>query len=417
MCDRPWRFLVGGYHSQRVATCVNGYLFKYWRFHLPCVIAALLLSATDTPAATITVTNGNDSGLGSLRRAIIFASPGDTITFAPSVTTVNLTSGELVIDKNVTITGRFAHRVTVRRSSNSPPFRIFHITSSTVTVSISRLTISNGVAWNGEGYYVYGDGGGIRSVGVLILADCSISANQASGTTFLGGNGAGVLNEGGTMTLTRCTISNNSAQYSTGGSGDQATISGGGILNGSGGSLTIADSTISGNSCIVHDSFGLNHSFAAGSGISNWLLGSMTIRNCTISGNSGVVSGNATMLGGGIANYGSNLQITSSTIVHNSASGDSGALGGGIYGSPNGSTRTDSSIVALNTASTGPDFTGGGGLQSMGYNIIGNNADAVITSQPTDQIGTPPAPIDPLLEPLADNGGLTLTHALQPGSP
>ena len=56
-------------------------------------------------------------------------------------------------------------------------------------------------------------------------------------------------------------------------------------------------------------------------------------------------------------------------------------------------------------------------LLSTGYNIIGNNADAVINSQPTDQIGTPASPIDPLLGPLADNGGPTLTHALQPGSP
>ena len=91
------------------------------------------------------------------------------------------------------------------------------------------------------------------------------------------------------------------------------------------------------------------------------------------------------------------------------------AFGGGIYGS--GPTRTDSSIIALNNALAGPDFTGAGGLQSTGYNIIGNNADAVIDSQPTDQIGTPAAPIDPLLGPLADNGGPTLTHALQPGSP
>ena len=58
-----------------------------------------------------------------------------------------------------------------------------------------------------------------------------------------------------------------------------------------------------------------------------------------------------------------------------------------------------------------------GSLLSTGYNIIGNNADAVINSQPTDQIGTPASPIDPLLGPLADNGGPTLTHALQPGSP
>ena len=350
-----------------------------------------------------------------MRQAIVDASPGDTINFAPSVTTVNLTSDELLIDKNLTITGPFADHVVVRRSTNSTPFRIFEI-YSTFTVSISRLTISNGSVVGGLGSD--GVGGGIRSAGVLTLSDCTISANQAAGSEFVGGNGGGIFNDSGTMTITRCTISNNSAQYSTGSSGDQATISGGGISNYSGGSLTITNSTISGNSCTVTDHFGLNTSFGAGGGVSNSNRGSMTIRNCTISGNSGVATGfGTTMLGGGIANYGVNLQITSSTIVHNSASGDSGALGGGIYGSPNGSTRTDSSIIGLNTASTGPDFTGAGGLQSLGYNIIGNNADAVISSQPTDQIGTPVAPIDPLLAPLANNGGLTLTHALQAGSP
>ncbi len=70
---------------QRIATYHKGHLLRYWRFYVGSVITALLLSATDTPAATITVTNGNDSGLGSLRRAINFASPGDTINFAPSV--------------------------------------------------------------------------------------------------------------------------------------------------------------------------------------------------------------------------------------------------------------------------------------------------------------------------------------------
>jgi hypothetical protein len=122
--------------------------------------------------------------------------------------------------------------------------------------------------------------------------------------------------------------------------------------------------------------------------------------------------------GGGISNSG-HLQITSSTIAHNSASGDDFGVGGGINDDGFEPTRTGSSIIALNTASTGgPDyFSGIGVLLSTGYNIIGNNADAVINSQPTDQIGTPTAPIDPLLGPLADNGGPTLTHALQPGSP
>ena len=95
-------------------------------------------------AATITVTNGNDSGPGSLRQAILNASSGDAINFAPSVTTVTLTSGELVIDKNLTITGPGANRLTVQRDVTGICARVFNISSSTVTVSISGITISNG---------------------------------------------------------------------------------------------------------------------------------------------------------------------------------------------------------------------------------------------------------------------------------
>jgi hypothetical protein len=369
----------------------------------------LLLSATDAAAATITVTNGNDHGPGSLRQAILGASSGDSINFAPSVMTVNLITGELVIDKNLTITGPGADRLTVKRRTNGPhSFRIFHITSSTAVVFISGLTISNG---NAAGEMDDGDGGGLRSAGVLTLTDSTISANQALGTELIGGNGGGVLNDGGNMTITRCTISNNSAHYFTGSSGDIPASSGGGILNHVGGGVTITNSTISGNSCFAEDDFGLNFGGGGGGGIANGYV--MTVRNCTISGNSAGGTGLATMHGGGISNFG-NLQITSSTIASNSVSAENGAFGGGIFGS---STRAKSSIIALNSAATGPDFTGGTGLQSMGYNIIGNNADAVITSQPTDQIGTPAAPIDPVLGSLADNGGLTFTHALQPGSP
>jgi N-acetylneuraminic acid mutarotase len=326
---------------------------------------------TPTPAPTpcpggYAVCNGNDSGAGSLRQAILDASPGDTITFAPNVTTVTLINGELVINKNLIITGPGANRLTVIAGCiDYVCFRIFNI-SPGVTVSISGITISNGDASDGPG------GGGILNAGVLTLTDCTISDNF-TGSLF-GGilGGGGVMNNHGTMSITGCTISNNSAsQY-----GLTVTSKGGGILNDSG-SLIITNSTISGNSC---SAFSPEPLFAA------------------------------VAYGGGISNSG-NLQITSSTIAHNSASGDQ-AFGGGIYGA----TRMDSSIIALNSASTGPDFTGAGGLQSTGYNIIGNNADALINSQPTDQIGTPGAPIDPLLGPLADNGGPTLTLALQPGS-
>jgi len=410
-------------------------VFKCWRFYLRYAIGALLLSAIDIPAATITVTNGNDSGSGSLRHAILNASPGDTINFAASVTTVTLTTGELVIDKNLTISGPGADHLTVtaKPAPGFVGFRVFNISSSAATVSISGITISNGFAQFGTG------GGGIFSAGVLTLSGCTVSDNFA-GSDFGAGGGGGVMNDNGTMTITGCTISNNQEAGGEGGGGvlngngtmtiTGCTISnnsangtpfaliftseGGGILNGLG-SLIITNSTISGNTCSAFggDPFFPHPASAFGGGIDN--SGSLSITNCTISGNSSVAAGDVTFdtgYGGGISNAGV-LQITSSTVAHNSASGDN-AFGGGINAFE--PTTTDSSIIALNSATTGPDFAGGGGLQSTGYNIIGNNADAVIISQPTDQIGTPVAPIDPLLGPLADNGGPTLTHALQPGS-
>src|SRR5436190_19612991 len=170
--------------------------------------SATTLTATNTPAATITVTSSKDNGPGSLRQAILDASPGDTINFAPSVTTVTLTSGELVIYKNLTITGPGANRLTVQRSPpNGPYFRIFRISSSAVTVSISGITISHGFLEIGPG------GGGIFSAGVLALTDCTISHNNSGDQSFgsiLGGGG--VMNDHGTMTITGCTIGNNSAR-------------------------------------------------------------------------------------------------------------------------------------------------------------------------------------------------------------
>ena len=141
-------------------SCLIGYLLARWRFPA-CLVSALLLGATDMPAATITVTNGNDSGAGSLRQAILAASPGDTINFAPSITTVTLTSGELVIDKNLTITGPGANRLTVQRSPNPLDFRVFNISSSTVTVSISGITILNGRALDGPGGGRYSERWGV----------------------------------------------------------------------------------------------------------------------------------------------------------------------------------------------------------------------------------------------------------------
>src|ERR1043166_6421323 len=90
-----------------------------------CVIPLALAQRTTTkgnrPATTITVTNGNDSGSGSLRQALADAQDGDTINFEPSVNTVTLTTAELVITKSVTISAS-PQSVTVQRAIQAPEF-------------------------------------------------------------------------------------------------------------------------------------------------------------------------------------------------------------------------------------------------------------------------------------------------------
>ena len=86
------------------------------------------------------VTSAADSGTGSLREAIAIACPGNTITFANGINLITLTSGELVINKNLTIQGPGANVLTVSGNNAS---RVFNI-SSGVTVTMDALTIANG---------------------------------------------------------------------------------------------------------------------------------------------------------------------------------------------------------------------------------------------------------------------------------
>ena len=63
---------------------------------------------TPTPSPTpLIVTNTNDSGPGSLRQVLLDADDGDVIGFAVTGT-IGLTSGELLVARNITIsrTGR-----------------------------------------------------------------------------------------------------------------------------------------------------------------------------------------------------------------------------------------------------------------------------------------------------------------------
>jgi hypothetical protein len=300
------------------------------------------------------VTNNNDSGAGSLRDVIANACIGSTITFAANVTgAINLTSGELLIDRNLTINGPGAKILTVQRSTapGTPAFRILDIAPASVNATISGVTIANGNALGSTG------GGGIYNTGTLALSDSTIFGNDGTGGSFGGG---GIFNSGGAVTISNSTISGNMVGNN---------YAGGGIAN-TGGTVTITNSSISGNSA------------SAGGGIYNFTTGM--------------------------------VNITNSTITSNSISGNSPG-GGGVHNVNGGTVRVRNTIIAMNTSANGPDFNGA--LTSQNFNLIGNNSGAIITpAQPADQIGTNAAPIDPLLGDLQDNGGPTFTHAVLSGS-
>ena len=112
--------------------------------------------------------------------------------------------------------------------------------------------------------------------------------------------------------------------------------------------------------------------------------------------------------GFGPGDGGAVLVFGPTTVVSSTIAGDSAANGaGGIAGFGVGMAN---SILAQNTASPSPDC--GSGLESQGYNILGDPTGCTVTAAAGDQVGTGASPLDPLLGPLAGNGGPTPTLAL-----
>src|SRR5881398_2529978 len=166
-------------------------------------IAGTLLGLPSAHAATITVTNNRDSGAGSLRQALADAHNEDTINFDSSLNgqTITLTSGELVVNKNVSINGPGPNNLAVDANHAS---RVFHVSEGASAV-ISGLSIINGSA---SGLY----GGGIyNNHSTLSVNNCTLSGNSAA-------SGGGIYSEGqldgsATLEVLNSTLSGNWATF------------------------------------------------------------------------------------------------------------------------------------------------------------------------------------------------------------
>lgn len=211
--------------------------------------------------STLTVTNTNDSGAGSLRAAVAAANSGDTIAFDSSLAgqNISLTGGELVINKSLTIQGTPGGREAI---SNGGFNRVLDI-SSAVHVTLDSVAIGNGMDADGAGIFNNG--------ATLAISNCLLSDNSTHSPNY---NGGAIYNNGGTVTISQSILSNNDTlfHYLSGGG------SGGAIYN-AGGTVTISDSTLSDNAANTY-----------GGGIYNG-GGMVTVSNCTLTGNSDYFDG------------------------------------------------------------------------------------------------------------------------------
>ena len=361
-----------------------------------------------TLRAAIEVANAN-TGDDTIKFDIPATDPGYDVSTGRW--TINLTMPLPDLSSNIRITGPGADKLTVQRSGSAAQFRIFNVTT-TGSVTLSDLTIANGVVLNGSGGGIFNNGGD-----TLNLSNVTLKNNFA-------GQGGGIFSQGGTINATNSILTGNSGNIAGGGIYSQCfstctvtltncTVSGnfgagGGIFNtcGSGSNtLNVINSTVSGNSGRLPGGGGIFNSVSSGSGHST-----ANITNSTIAGNFNNLNDAD---GGGIYADFSTVNLTNSTISGNSTT----RMGGGIFSSTLAIINVKNSIVAVNSAIVSAADVSGGFI-SQGNNLVGARDGSTGFTAVTDHTGTVAGPLDVKLDPagLQNNGGPTHTIALRSGS-
>ena len=329
---------------------------------------------------TITVTNTNDSGAGSLRQAISDANSGDTIDLTGLSGTIQLTTGQLEIDKDLIITGPGPGQLTIEGTDPTDPTvnsRLFLVsnTASAPNVTISGLTLTGGRAddsissadgLDGGAINYEGDGDPNTIAGTLTVENSIIDGNSAVD------DGGGIhVARGGTLKISDTIIRNNESEGNTPGPG----VDGGGGLGLFSARLNANNITVENNEAanvgggifVGSDSPQITNSIIKGNDATNgagiWNdAGTLTLQSTTVESNI------ATNNGGGIYNRRSNTTFGATIVIDSSTSvKDNTAInGGGIY---NAGNAVDAGTIDINggTVSGNNATTDGGGI----YNTDG----------------------------------------------
>lgn len=347
-----------------------------------CAVLALALVAPATGlAATFTVNTTADTSVAggcttdpacSLRDALEAASastdPEDTVAIPAGNYPVD--SGELVTfgEGSLVIRGAGARQTVIDAHGAS---RVFNLETDKVTVE--GVTVTGGLAAEGTGEELAGDGGGILAYEAeqLTLNAVSVSGNSAAK------NGGGISAPPEGVNATAITINNS----------------------------TIANNKVTGGA-------------VEGLGGGIYVLGDLSLTNSTVTGNSAESTVGMVMGGGVLAALDptdtepSKVNILNSTIAGNSV-GATGSGGGLSVFNPTPTVVTQLSvkntIVAGNTAPTGANCGSVAMLTST--NNLSSDTSCMFTDAGSRQN------VDPKLGALANNGGETDTMALPEGSP
>ena len=319
-----------------------------------------------TLPSTLTVMNNADSGVGSLRAALVAAS-GDTIIFDTSLSyeTITLSSGPLALSSNIRIDGLGANQLAISGNNASQLFTL----SGTAQVTLANLTLTGGMSSQGGAVFIGG-------TAALTLDSDILSGNQAVGDTNGNALGGAVFNSAG------ASLNINNAAFVNNQTNGKNESFGGAIANA--GTLAITGATFTSNAALGSTTqVGSPPGASQGGAIDNLDGATSTITLSTFTGNQALGTGTGDSEGGAICNediylypfVGSGVTCTVSrcTFQNNLSKAGNTTTDGGFGGAIE--DNTGANLAVLSCSFTGNQANSGGGPNTSGGAI--NDSPAV----------------------------------------